>query len=113
MKKFKKGLVQAVVSVVVGLLLTALVGFLVNDKLVPAYALTIFTIFNIISNILTMNSMRSWGIFYTVGWLLGSLLFNYLGLMGTTDFIINLVVPIAIMALRLFLWIRKAAKAYT
>jgi hypothetical protein len=113
MKKFKKGLTQAVISIVVGLLLTALVSFLVNYKLVPDYSLTIFTIFNIISNIFTLNSMRSWGIFYTVGWLLGSLLFYYLGLMETVDFIINMVVPAAIMALRLVLWVRKTTKAYS
>ena len=93
-----------------GILLFYILGYLVNKELIPSYSLTIFGIFNILSNLISIISMRSWGIFYTIGWLAGSLIFKEMGLLDTTDFILNIIVPIAILALRLILWTRKRVK---
>jgi hypothetical protein len=106
----KGGLVQAVISLVIGILLTYVLGFLVKIQVLPSYSLTVFGIFNILSNIFTIRSMRSWGLFYTIGWLAGSLIFKQMGLMENTDFIMNIIVPIVILALRLILWTGKKAK---
>lgn len=106
----KSGFLQAVISLVMGILLFYILGYLVNKELIPSYSLTIFGIFNILSNLISIISMRSWGIFYTIGWLAGSLIFKEMGLLDTTDFILNIIVPIAILALRLILWTRKRVK---
>jgi hypothetical protein len=106
----KSGFLQAVISLVMGILLFYILGYLVNKDLIPSYSLTIFGIINILSNLISIISMRSWGIFYTIGWLAGSLIFKEMGLLDTTDFVLNIIVPIAILALRLILWTRKRVK---
>jgi hypothetical protein len=105
MKKFKTGLVQAVSSVVLGLVLTAAVGYLAKNGWLPDYSVIILSVFNIIANLLTLRKMRGWGIFYTLGWLGGSLLFKLLGLMDTLDFYFNVLAPCLIFCLRIGLWL--------
>jgi hypothetical protein len=106
----KSGFLQAIISLIAGLLLTYVLGYLVNNQIIPSYSLTIFSIINILSNIISIISMRSWGLFYTIGWLGGSLIFIEMGFLETPDFILNIIVPIAILVLRLILWAQKRAK---
>jgi hypothetical protein len=107
MKRLKSGLFQAILSVLIGLSLTALVGFCGNQGWIPSYSLLILSFFNIAANIFTMNKMRSWGIFYTFGWLVGSFVFNALGFLEVTDLIFNIIIPMVILAARFILWVRN------
>jgi hypothetical protein len=106
-KKLKSGLVQAVVSTLIGLILTTIVGLCAKQGWIPSYSPLALTIVNVILNIITINKMRRWGIFYTFGWLAGSLAFKALGLMDTTDLIFNIMVPMAVLLIRLVLWFRS------
>jgi hypothetical protein len=106
----KSGFLQAIISLAIGIFLTYILGYLVSKEIIPSYSLTVFAIFNLLSNIISVRSMGSWGFFYTIGWLAGSLMFKEIGFLDTTDFILNIIVPIAILALRLLLWTRKRAK---
>jgi hypothetical protein len=108
MKKLKSGLGQAVSSTLIGLVIVALVGFLTRKGLIPGYSIILLSIFNILASLLTMTKMRRWGLFYTFGWLAGAFIFNALGLLGTADFIFNIVVPIMILILRVVLTIKKS-----
>jgi hypothetical protein len=80
-KKLKSGLLQAIFSALIGLILTTIVGLCAKQGWIPAYSPLVLSIINIILNIFTINKMRRWGIFYTFGWLAGSFAFKALGLM--------------------------------
>jgi hypothetical protein len=108
MKRLRSGLIQAISSVFIGLALTAAVGLCTRQGWIPAYSPLLLSLFNIIANIFTLNKMRRWGIFYTIGWLAGSLVFNALGLLETTDLIFNVVVPIILFLVRLLLWLKNS-----
>ncbi len=108
MKRLKSGLSQVISSTLIGLIVTAVIAFCVNKEWIPSYSLTLFSVFNILANVLTMNKMRRWGIFYTFGWLAGSFIFNALGLMGTLDMVFNIVIPLVILLFRFMLWIRNS-----
>jgi hypothetical protein len=105
MKRLKSGLYQAILSVLVGLILAASVGFCTRQGWIPAYSPLILSLFNIIANLLTLYKMRRWGIFYTFGWLSGSFIFSALGLMEPADLVFNIVVPLVLLLVRLLLWI--------
>ncbi len=107
MRKFKEGLIQAIIGVIIGLVLTFIVNTLVNHTLIPGYSTVIFGVINLIVNIASISKMRSWGIFYTVGWLGGSLIFINFGLMDTLDIFFNVFTPVIILLLRPVLWLRR------
>lgn len=107
MKKLKSGLLQAIFSALIGLILTTIVGLCAKQGWIPSYSPLVLSVINIILNIITINKMRRWGIFYTFGWLAGSFAFKALGLMDTTDLIFNIIVPVAILVIRLILWFRS------
>ena len=85
MKKLKSGFLQAISSVIIGFLVTA------------------------VANVITLRKVRSWGIFYTLGWLGGSFLFKEAGLLETFDFVLNIIAPIGILFTRLIIWIRDTS----
>ena len=104
-KKLGSGLKAAIIGVVFGIILTFLINFMVEVGWLPDFAQPVFSVVSIIGNILTLTKMRSWGIFYTVGWLSGSFLF--MGMMSTTDLVLNIVVPILIFLIRFVLWVKQ------
>jgi len=62
-------------------------------------------------NILLIKSMLSWGVFYTIGWLIGSVVFFEVGLLGTWDIILYIVLPVAVLIVRLVIGIRRSLTA--
>lgn len=110
MKKLKSGLGQAVVSTLIGLILVLSVSYFVEMGWIPAYSITILSFFNIAASILSMRTMRRWGIFYAIGWLTGAFLFNALGLFEPIDVIFNIVTPIIILMLRFLLWVKNSLR---
>jgi len=104
MNKLPSGLVKAVSSIVLGLLLTAAVGYLTRIGWLPEYSAVVLSVVNIIANLFTLRKMQRWGIFYTLGWLGGSLLFKMLGLLDTIDLCFNILAPCLLFILRIGLW---------
>ena len=99
-KKFKFGLKQVIVEVATGLLTTLVLTLLANQGWLPDNALLIINIFLIVGNILLIRRMWSWGVFYTVGWLIGSFVFFQIGLFNTWQIILYLVLPIVALVIR-------------
>ena len=99
-KKFKFGLKQVIVEVATGLLTTLVLTLLGNQGWLPDTVLLIINIFLIVGNILLIRKMWSWGVFYTVGWLIGSFVFFKIGLFSTWEIIMYLVLPIAALFMR-------------
>ena len=104
MNKFQKGLAEAIIGIVMGILLITIVDAFAKDGLIPEYFVWLFGLFSIIANIATVNSFRYAGLLYTIGWLLGSLLFR--DLLGPADIVFNIVGPIVILILRVWFWIK-------
>ncbi len=110
MEKLKSGFIQAIISVIIGFILTAVVQFCAGQGWIPSYSIIILSVFNIMANIYSMRKMRSWGIYYTIGWLAGSFIFKEVGLLETADFIFNIIAPIGILFVRLILWIKNSSR---
>jgi hypothetical protein len=107
-KKFKFGLKQIVLEVVTGLLTTLVIKILANQGWLPDKVLLFINIVLIIGNILLIKKMWSWGVFYTVGWLIGSFIFFKIGLLGTWDIILYIILPIAAVIIRLTLSLKRS-----
>jgi hypothetical protein len=99
-KKFKFGLKQVIGEVFTGLLTTFVLTMLANQGWLPDNVLLIINIVLIVGNILLIRKMWSWGVFYTVGWLIGSIVFFQIGLFSTWQIILYLVLPIAALVMR-------------
>ena len=100
-KKFKFGLKQIIVEVATGLLTTFILTILANQGWLPDKVILIINILLIIMNILLIRKMWSWGVFYTVGWLIGSFVFFKIGLFSTWQIILYLVLPIMALVIRI------------
>ena len=108
MKKLKKGFVQAIISVVSGIVLTYAITTMVNKAILPDYSLIIFTFLSLIANIVAIKKMGRWGLFYTVGWLVGTLLFKRM--LSIPDFILNIIFPVLILVIRTTVKVRQFAR---
>ncbi|HXY74342.1 MAG TPA: hypothetical protein VEH58_03355 [Dehalococcoidales bacterium] len=107
MKKIKAGLVKAISSAIIGFFVTTVVTFLANKGYIPSYSIIILSVFNMITSILTMLKMRRWGIYYAIGWVISSAILAWIGLLGTTGIIFNIVIPVIILLIRFVLWLSK------
>jgi hypothetical protein len=107
MKKFHFGLKQVIIEIILGFLTPLILKLPVYTGLVPKDALIWINLIIIILNVIMIFSMRSWGIIYTLGWLLGSFVFMQLGLLDTFSILLYIVAPICLLALRLLLFILK------
>ncbi len=104
MNEIQKGLAEAIIGIVMGIMLITIVGAFAEDGYIPKYFVWLFGLFSIIANITTIHSFRYAGLLYTIGWLLGSLLLR--DLLGPADIVFNVVGPIVILILRVWFWIK-------
>jgi hypothetical protein len=107
-KKFRFGLKQVFTEVVTGLLTTMILTFLSNQGWLPDNVLLIINIILIVMNLLLIRKMWSWGIFYTVGWLIGSFIFFKIGMFNTWQIIIYLVLPIVALFFRVVTSLKRS-----
>jgi hypothetical protein len=107
-KKFKFGLKQIIFEVVTGLLTTLVLGILTNLGWLPANVILIINIILIVGNILLIRKMWSWGVFYTIGWLIGSFIFFKIGLFETWDIVLYILLPITVLVVRVALAFKRS-----
>jgi hypothetical protein len=107
MKKFRVGLKQVIIEIILGFLTPVILKLPVYTGLVPKETIIWIDLIIVVLNIIMIFSMRSWGIIYTLGWLLGSFVFMELGLLDTLSILLYIAAPIALLALRLVLFILK------
>jgi hypothetical protein len=107
-KKFRFGLTQIIGEVATGLLTTVILTLLSNQGWLPDKVLLVINIILIIGNILLIRQMWSWGVFYTVGWLIGSFLFFKIGLFNTWQIILYLALPIFALIMRVATSVKRS-----
>jgi hypothetical protein len=110
LKKLKLGLKQIVVEVITGLLTSLVLSTLSDAGWLPEDIRFWVNIFLIIGNLLLLKSMLTWGVFYTLGWLVGSIVFYEIGLLGTGawEFILYILLPAAVLISRVIFTLRRA-----
>lgn len=105
MNKFQKGIAESITGIVTGFMLITIVNAYVKDGVIPEYFVWLFGLLSIIVHIVTVNSFRYAGLFYTIGWLVGSLLLR--DLLGPVEIAFNIAGPIVILILRISSWIKS------
>ena len=106
MSEFEIGFEQAVAEIISGFITPIIIDAFAQTGLIPQYYLTILSLIVILGNITFIILMSSWGIVYTLGWLFGSFLLLYSGLLGTIDLILYIVLPIIFLVLRVAILIK-------
>ncbi len=109
--KFKIGLKQIIIEISTGLLTTLILLGLTHFRILSEDVKLFVTIFIIVGNILLIRSMLSWGIFYTLGWLIGSVIFFQVGLIQSWEILVYLVLPVAVLIARVTIVVRKKLRA--
>jgi hypothetical protein len=100
MKQLKKGLFEAVTGAVYGFALAAIIDYFTQDGIIPWYIQIIFTVIGIIGSLITIYKFKSIGFLYIIGWIIGSWFLK--DLLGTVDFVLLIIVPVAIIMLRIW-----------
>lgn len=104
MNKFESGLKGAFLSIVTGLVSTAIVDSFTKTGAIPSFSPLIFGIVSFFGNLVTINSFQELGISYTFGWLIGAYLLKD-GL-SFFDNLFNIGGPILILVLRFWSLVR-------
>ncbi len=110
-RKFKIGLKQIIVEILTGLLTTFILAFLTRQGWLPYYVRLGINIFLIIGNILLIRKMWSWGLFYTRGWVIGSVVFFKLGMLNTWEIVLYIVLPVLALLARTVVTVKRAIAA--
>jgi hypothetical protein len=104
MNKVQQGIAEAITGVVMGILLTNIVDTSVKTGSLPGYFSWMFGLFNIVLNIVTINSFRYLGLLYTIGWLFGTWMLK--DILSPFDLWVNIGGPIVMLVLRVWFWIK-------
>jgi hypothetical protein len=105
MKKVQRGIAEAMVGIVLGVVLTTVVDSFVKNGTLPSYSVWLLGLFNIVGNLMTIDDLRYGGTLYTIGWLIGSWLLR--SMMGPVDIAFNIAGPIVILLLRGWFWYKS------
>jgi len=100
MDNFEHGIREAMLGVIGGIAVAAIMKALVDDGLIPTYFVWLFLLVGIAGNIATIKKYRLAGTVYTIGWLVGGLLLK--DVLDAVAFIVYIVVPAVILALRVW-----------
>ena len=105
MKKLNRGIKEIIVGLVGGLIFSTVLNFFKQSGVIPSNLVIWFTVIGLVSSIITIYSFQTAGIIFTLGWILGAwLLKNF---MSNTDFLVYFWAPVATLAFRAYVVIRK------
>lgn len=105
MKAFEKGFKEAVEGIIAGIMFSSILTAFKKDDLVSSDMVFLFTCVGVLGEILTISSFKTAGTVFTLGWIFGAWLLK--DMLEPFDFIVFLVVPIAVLAIRVGLFIKK------
>jgi hypothetical protein len=98
------GLKQAISEIIAGIVFTIMADAMVKSGTIPAYA---FLLFNIILNLVFLMALPSWGVLYTLGWVLGAFFLSQSGILSFGDILLNIIAPFAILVIRVITFLKQ------
>lgn len=107
MSKFKRGIKKAFAEIIGGIVITPIINAFATTGLLPIFLVVLI---NVIGTIVLIFSMRSWGFFFALGWLVGFYIFFSSGLLQPLDIFLYLVLPVTFLVVRVYYWIKIASK---
>lgn len=99
-----RGIIEAILSIVFGIILIMFVTSMVKDNLLPGYAIWISGLVDIGLSIFALIYLDV-GILFPLGWLAGSFIMK--DLLDPVGLILNIGAPIVIIAIRVVTWFKN------
>jgi hypothetical protein len=106
----EKGLTEAIAEIVTSIVFGAIVAAIGSSFPSMSFYIALINIALIFAFVITTTK---WGVLYTFGWLGGAIIFFGAGLLEPIDFFIYIVVPIGLLVIKYFLWIREENSTYS
>jgi hypothetical protein len=104
-KQFKKGFQEVVVGIIGGVLFSIVLNTFKESNLLPSDVVIWFTVFGVVSAVVTMFSFKTAGVIFTLGWILGAWLLK--GVLEPFDFMVYFWAPVLTLVARALLTIKK------
>ncbi|GEM_PF-672665 len=108
LKKFRKGILGIITEIVTSFVFGFLMTLFAKDQLIGSDVVLVFILIGFVGSIGLMFSLKSRGFVFLIGWIIAAWLLK--GLFNGFDFVVYLVVPIAVLVLRTFFFFRKTAR---
>jgi len=105
LKLFLKGFKEVLIGIIGGILFTVILNAFKESNLLPSNIVIWFTVFGVVSAIVTMFSFKTAGIVFTLGWILGAWLLK--SVLEPFDFIVYFWAPVLTLALRVLLLVKR------
>ena len=102
---FTEGFKEAVIGIIGAIIISALLTGFAEEGLIPSYLVILFTIVGFLGAIALFLSRKAAGVIFTLGWIVGALMLK--DLLGPTDFVIYLVVPIVALVIGVALFFKR------
>lgn len=100
----ESGLGSAVIEVLEGIVLSAVIGIIPKLPMVPSYYAGIFQLVEVlffVGSILVVLAMESWGFWYLLGWLFGMWIMSNTGLVDSGLFSLYAVVGAVVLFVKI------------
>jgi len=102
---FQRGFREAVIGIIAAIIISALLAGFAEEGLIPSYLVILFTIVGFLGAIALFLSLKAAGVIFTLGWIVGACMLK--DLLGPTDFVVYLVVPIAALVIGVTLFFKR------
>jgi|GEM_PF-2263766 len=104
MNDLRKGLEEAIIGIITGIVVIAIMNAFLQDDLIPQYFAWVFGIALIIGNVAAIKKYLIAAPLYLLTWVIGS--FLLIDLLDPLGIVINIAAPIAILIARIWLYIK-------
>lgn len=95
--RFQRGFSEAVIGIIGGIIISALLAGFAKDGLIPSYLVISFTMAGFLGSIALFFFSKTTGFIFTLGWIVGALVLK--DLLGPINFFVYLLVPIAALVI--------------
>lgn len=107
------GFKRAIGEVITGVVTSAIVDAFATSGLLPSTYLLLFGLLNVIGIAALVFAMPFWGVTYLLGWIFRIWVMASSGLIGILEIILYVGVPIAVLIVRLVLWVNQSFEGYS
>jgi hypothetical protein len=101
----QSGFGSAVVEVLEGIILSAVIGIIPKLPIVPSHYVVIFQLVEVlffVGSILVVLAMESWGFWYLLGWLFGMWIMSSTGFVESWLFILYVLIGAVVLLVKIF-----------